>query len=286
MRKATLSLWVVSLALGCTPLSHAQSGGRQAGSIEFAARVTPTAARPEPVRQFTFYLLTKSYADIVREAEGADALPTREKFIDGLGVSPQLKQWMKSHDMIDLASSEIEQMLSPDDIVNISEFQDAYLKANGGGVTRGVPQPKFSDAGRTTNPQKYERLRQEYLAALRKFIQANPQTLAGMEAYLDGVNPARRWNQLAAAHRNRMLHRAPEIAQTSYLVGKGDTDLNGRGAFYSVPPGDYWISTLDLDAAAGDLHLRWDVEVTVQPGQTTRIELTNLNGTEKSQTAP
>jgi len=32
------------------------------GSLDFAARITPTAARAEPVRQFTFYVIRKSYA--------------------------------------------------------------------------------------------------------------------------------------------------------------------------------------------------------------------------------
>src|SRR5437660_6068930 len=52
------------------------------GSLEFTARITPTAARPEPVRQFTFYLLTRSYAEIVKEAEEKDPAPARDAFID------------------------------------------------------------------------------------------------------------------------------------------------------------------------------------------------------------
>jgi len=34
------------------------------GTLEINARITPTAARAEPVRQFTFYILTKSYSEI------------------------------------------------------------------------------------------------------------------------------------------------------------------------------------------------------------------------------
>src|SRR6266568_3801315 len=207
------------------------------GAIEFDARVTPTAARPEPVRLFTFYLLSKSYAEIADEA------------------------------------------------VDIPEFQDAYMTANTGGLAPGMPRPKYSEALKTSHPAKYERLRQQYITALKKFVAMNPGTLAGIEAYLDAVNPARGWNQLAAAHRNRMARQAPEIAQTRYLVAKTDTDLNGHGSLLNVPPGMYWLSTLNLNAAAADLRLRWNVEVTVQPGRTTRIELTNLNGTEPSQAA-
>jgi hypothetical protein len=45
----------------------------------------------------------------------------------------------------------------------------------------------------------------------------------------------------------------------------------------NLPAGDYWISSLGLTAAAGDVRLRWDVPVRVLAGQTTRLELTNLN---------
>ena len=37
------------------------------------------------------------------------------------------------------------------------------------------------------------------------------------------------------------------------------------------------MSTLNLDAGAGDARLRWDVPVTIQNGRSTRVELTNLN---------
>ena len=38
--------------------------------------------------------------------------------------------------------------------------------------------------------------------------------------------------------------------------------------------------SLNLEANAGDTRLRWDVSVTVRPGETARIELTNLNSTD------
>src|SRR5881397_3631494 len=57
------------------------------GALEFGARITPTAGRPEPVRQFTFYILTKSYTDIVKEAEEKDPVPSRDEYIDSLKVS-------------------------------------------------------------------------------------------------------------------------------------------------------------------------------------------------------
>jgi len=41
---------------------------------------------------------------------------------------------------------------------------------------------------------------------------------------------------------------APEIAQVKFLAGKVDTDLEGRALVSGLAPGDYWISSLNLDA--------------------------------------
>src|SRR5260370_36196824 len=67
------------------------------GALEFTARITPTAARPEPVRQFTFYILTRSYAEIVKEVEEQYPIPPRDPFIDGLKVSPHLPPLPTTH---------------------------------------------------------------------------------------------------------------------------------------------------------------------------------------------
>jgi len=80
----------------------AASAQRTTGTLEFVARITPTAARPEPVRQFTFCILTKSYAEIVKEVEEKDAIPPRDAFIEGLKLSPELRAWLKNHDIMDL----------------------------------------------------------------------------------------------------------------------------------------------------------------------------------------
>ncbi|HZS72265.1 MAG TPA: hypothetical protein VFA13_10535 [Candidatus Acidoferrum sp.] len=256
-----------------------QSGASTAaGSLDFVARITPTAARPEPVRQFTFYILSKSYSEIAKEVEAQDAAPSREKFIDELKLSPELKAWLKSHDAMDLTMPETDKMITPEDIIHVPEFLLAYQRSNSGGVTRGIPKPKYADADKTANPQRYQRQYQEYLTALKRFIREHPETVSGIEMELDGVNPQRQWARIETEHRRRVQQRAPEVAQTKYLVAKADTDLEGHCTVSGLPPGNYWISSLNLDANAGDVRLRWDVPATVRPGQTLRLELTNLNG--------
>jgi len=255
----------------------AQSGN---GALEFSAQVTPTAAKAEPVRDFTFFLLTKSYADIVRELNERDAPPSREKFVDDLKVSPELREWLHKHDVVDLTLPEVDKLFTPEDVLHVPEFLLAYQRSNSGGVTRGIPVPKFREADKTENPARYEKQKQEYLTALKKFITSRPETMSGMELELNAVNPARKWAELQTAQRRRVQQMAPAEAQTKYLAAKVDTDLDGRAHIGGLQPGTYWLSSIGLTAAAGDVRLQWDVPVQIAAGRTARIELTNLNATD------
>jgi hypothetical protein len=281
MRKTYVFFLACGLSL--VPAASAQNTN---GALDFMARITPTAARPEPVRQFTFYLLTKSYTDIEKDVESQNVMPSREKFIEDLKVSSELKEWLKRHDVFDLTVPNLDRLVTPEDIIQVPEFLLAYQRSNSGGVTNGIPKPRYRDADITENPGRYEKQHQGYLSALKKFIRARPETVSGMELELTGVNPQAKWSQIQAEHKKRVLRMAPEVAQTKYLAGKADTDLEGHASMDGVSAGNYWISTLNLDAGAGDARLRWDVPVTIQPGHTTRIELTNLNAADAHNSTP
>jgi hypothetical protein len=278
MRKAAVLAFC--LALCVLRLASASRAQTTSGTLEIMARIAPTAARPEPVRQFTFYILTKSYAEIVKEVEEKDPLPPRNEFIDGLKISPELRTWLKNHEILDLTMPDTDKAMTPDDIIHIPEFLAAYQRSNSGGVTEGLPKAKFTDADKTAHPEKYEKLKQDYLVALKKFIQTHPDTVSGVELELDAVNPQRKWTVIQNDHRKRVQRTAPDTAQTKYLAAKADSDLDGRASVSGLAPGRYWISSLNLDAAAGDMRLRWDVPVMIQAGSTTRVELTNLNSTD------
>jgi len=279
---------VMLFAMLCLAVCAAPGAGAQSatGSLDFAARITPTAARPEPVRQFTFFVLTKSYAEIVKEVEGENVIPTREKFIEGLKASPELKEWLKAHEILDLTMPELDRLVTPEDIIHVPEFLLAYQHSNSGGVTSGIPKPRYADADKTAHPDRYNKQLQEYYVALKKFIQNNPSTVSGIELELMGVNPQQQWSQIQSDHRRRIQRMAPEFAQTKYLAAKADTDLDGRAAVSGLAPGEYWVSTLNLDANAGDTRLGWDVPVTIRAGQTTRVDLTNLNALETRASTP
>jgi hypothetical protein len=284
MRKT--AIFTVSVVLSALILASGARAQNDTGALELFARITPTAARPEPVRQFTFYILTKSYSEIVKEVEEKDPVPPRDQFIEGLKVSPELRAWLKAHDTLDLAEPDIDKLLSPDDILNIPEFLLAYQRSNSGGVTNGFPQPKFSETDKTENPEKYKKLRQDYFTALKKFIRNRPETISGVEMELDGINPQRKWQVLQNDRRKRVQRLAPDLAQIKFLAVKADTDLEGRAAVSGLAPGDYWVSSLNLDANAGDMRVRWDVPVRIERGKTTRVELSNLNSIDSRSATP
>ena len=166
-RMTLLVLFGILLSLG-----QASFGQGATGSLELTARISPTGAHPEPVRQFTFYILTKSYADIWKEAAAQYPLQPREDFINDLKISPELKAWMKQHAIIDLTAPDVDKLITPDDVMNVSEFFAGYERSNSGGVTNGIPKPKYAEKDKTENPERYKKQNQEYLSALKKFMTA------------------------------------------------------------------------------------------------------------------
>jgi hypothetical protein len=284
MRKAAVI--TIAAAMCAFSFVHPARAQSDSGGLEIAARITPTGARPEPVRQFTFYVLTKSYSDIVKSVEEKDPIPPRKEFIEGLKVSPELRTWLKAHDVLDLEQPDLDKLLTPDDVLNVPEFMAAYQRSNSGGVTQGMPQPKYTKIDPTEQPEKYDKLKQEYLVALKRFVRQHPTTISGIEIELAGVNPQHKWATLQNERRKRVTRIAPEIAQVQFLAGKADTDLDGHASIYGLAPGDYWISSLNLDADSGDMRVRWDVPVRVERGKTIRVDLSNLNSIDAHSSTP
>ena len=164
--------------------------------------------------------------------------------------------------------------------MQVPELFDAFERANSGGVTLGIPKPKYRDTDKTANPDKYQKQKDEFLSATRKFIETHPATMQGIELELTGVNPNVQWEKLHVDYKKRVARMAPDAAQIKYLAGKADTDLDGRAFVGGLVPGKYWVSTLGMDAASGDRRLLWDVAVTVQAGQTCQLNLSNVNATD------
>jgi hypothetical protein len=265
--------------------AHVAAQSKGTSRIEFDAHVAPTGGRPEPVRQMTFYLLSKSMDEVRSEALQLEPPPEFDKFVDSLKESPELKTWMKKRRSVELAGTEFTKSLTPDEIVDVPEFFDAYMSRNAGFKGVGFPKAKFKEKDKEANPEKYKLEKEEYVAAIRKFIGAVPESVDGVDVDLTEKNPSAKWQRLVDAHKQRLDNRTTEIAQRRYLIGQADTNLDGQGSFTGLAPGNYWISMIGIEAISGDVRLRWNLPVTVRPGETSRVELTNLNAEKSNNSA-
>jgi hypothetical protein len=270
--------FLVIAACALTLVMTCSSSAQQTGSIEFIARVSPTGGHPEPVRASTFYLLRKSFQEIQKEAENGEAVPKMDDFIGGLKVSDELKAWMKKHESVELNGPNFVAMVTPEDVLGVPELRKAYFQQNSGDRTVSLPKPKFKEADKEKNPQRYQQQVDEYEAALKRFIMQNPDTLGTLFVPLDSINPGPRWKKMLNDRIARVHRHAFELAELQYLVARTETDLEGRGHFAGLAQGEYWLSTLETEALAGDARVRWDFSVNVSAGRPTSVELSNLNG--------
>jgi hypothetical protein len=98
-----------------------------------------------------------------------------------------------------------------------------------------------------------------------------------MDLGLEDVNAGHKWDNLRAKDRTELDRHTSELAQGTYLVARAETDVQGEGFLRSMPPGNYWLSSLNISATAGDSRAQWDVPVTVRPGQTAYVALSSIN---------
>jgi hypothetical protein len=266
--------------LALTPLTGAQDTG-----VEFVARVSPSGGLDEPVRGFPFFLLSKSFEDIDKEVEAADPKTDMNAFIEKLDVSPELKAWMKKNEWVSLSGEDFLHKLKVDDIMKVPEFYSAYLSMNSGTKSLGFPKPKFKPTDQTKDPAKYQKLLAEYNAEIRSYIVQNPESIDGIDLDLQEIDPNPKWLALEGSRKPEIRRRAIELAESKYLIARTETNLQGEGFLRNVPPGIYWLSTLDVGADVGDARPRWDVPVKVQQNQVTYIALSNSNAVQPAQAA-
>jgi hypothetical protein len=275
-------LCAIALAVLIVPARAAA----QSGSIEFVALVTPSAGVEEPVRDLPFYLLSKSYDDITKEARAQFPGPDMDAFIDKLNFSPELKIWMKKHHWVRFRGEDFVRMLSVDDIMNVPEFFTAYVKRMSGDQTVLFPTAKYKTSDKEKDPAKYKRLSEEYQQAVRKFLVNNPTSTQGLDLELEDLDPSHIWNQLVQRDAPELQREIQALAQSKYFVARTQTDLQGQGVIRKIPVGNYWLSTLGIPATVGDARLKWDTPVSVRAGQTTYVNLTNANSVPGTRNSP
>lgn len=267
-------------------ISGAPRAGAQDGSVEFIARATPSSGVEEPIRGFPFYLLSRSYEEIQKEVAANYPKPDMDAFIDKMtGASKELRAWMKKNHWVQLSGEDFVKKLEVDDVMNVPEFFDAYVQRMSGDQTVTFPEPKYKMEQLKKDPDKYNRLKAEYREEIKQFLIKNPKSKDGMDLNLEDIDPFNRWTQVQAKSEPDIQRRMQELAQAKYLVARTQTDLEGQGVLRRIPPGTYWLSSLQVSAAVGDAHLRWDTPVSVRPGQPTYITLSNVNAVQPSQTS-
>jgi len=258
----------------------------QTGALEFVARATPSGGLDEPIRGFPFYLLTKSFEEINKEVDASVPKPDMDEFIDKLEVSPELKQWMKKNHWTQLSGGDFIHKLHVDDIMSVPEFNKAYMERNSGDRAVDFPKPKMKPLEKTKDPEKFEKLTKEYTEAVRHYIEQNPQSIDGIDLSLSTIDPSAKWNVLQNKRVPEVHREVLDLAQSKYLVARMVTDLQGQASARGIAAGTYWISTLDVAADVGDARPRWDLAVSIRPGETARITLTNANTVHVARSAP
>ena len=98
-----------------------------------------------------------------------------------------------------------------------------------------------------------------------------------METELSAVNPKYMWDKAFHEHIHKVAQPAPKSPRPN--TGRERRHRPRRPLLIDgLPPGNYWVTSLGMDAVAGDRHFLWDAPVTIQPGKTIQLELSNLNG--------
>lgn len=269
-------------------LAFASSAGAQSGSVEFVAHATPSSGVEEPVRGFPFFLLSKSFDQIEKEADSAVPKPDLNAFIDKLdsSYSPELKAWMKKNQTVNLIGDNFLKELNATDILGVPEFRRAYMERNAGDQSSGFPQPKVKPDDQIRHPEKFDKLSADYIEAVHHYIDQHPDSIQGIDLSFNDMNPEPKWEEQLGKRRPEIERRALDLAQSKYLAARTQTDLQGQGSLRDLSPGTYWISTLDVAAVTGDTRSRWDVPVTVRSGKTEYVALSNVNSTQPVSSTP
>jgi hypothetical protein len=276
----------VIFATGLAVCMVAPMAAAQSGSIDFVLRATPSGGVEEAVRGFPVYLLSKSFEEISKEVDAMHPQPDMDKFIDTLDGSKELKAWMKKNHWVQLTGEDFLGKLTATDIMGVPEFYAAYIQRSAGSSALDFPKAKFKPADKTKDPVKYEKMVQDYRQAVQHYIEANPQSKDGMDLELADKDASGKWKTLVTK-RNPEIHREIlELAESTYLVARTETNLEGQGSLAGIPPGNYWLSTLDVTADVGDVRARWDVPVAVRPGKPVQVILSNVNAVQPPHTSP
>ena len=239
----------------------------------------PREGLEEPVRGFPFFLLSRSFVEIGKEAEATYPKPDMDAFIAKLDVSPELKAWMKKHDWVMLAGEDFIRKLHPDDILDVPEFKTAYMDRNAGDQSADFPETtKDQSVGPEEKPRESSTslpptTSKQSGTISDSILRASTESTSSLAS----IDPSPRWNGILVTRITAIHSRTLDLAESTYLVARAETNLQGQGFMRGLAPGTYWLSTLDNPAIVGDARPRWDIPVVLRAGETKYITLSNSN---------
>jgi len=79
------------------------------------------------------------------------------------------------------------------------------------------------------------------LTALKKIIQSHPETVAGIELELDGINPGRKWAEAQNSYKKKVRQRPPMQSTNEISRGSGGHEPGRCGPRGAAPAGNYWL---------------------------------------------
>jgi hypothetical protein len=275
------ALLCIASVPAASSLALAQETGDAA--LEVRVRAAPTAGRAENVMRHPFYLLSASIEEIEAAAQQEVAALDFNAFVDELKVTPELKQWMKENQTVTLKGDDFLTSLTADDVVDISEFRDAYVARNLIMVGLGFPKRKAKLTDREKNPAKWEESEKRFEAELRSYALLHPESFKGMDDHLLDLTADVEWRTRQERREHKVKQMFMRALHARYLVAETETDYDGRARFAALPAGRYWLTNLNRPVRVGDVHLRWELLVELQPGRTHYLELNNANAIYLSQ---
>lgn len=224
-----------------------------------------------------FYLLRASLEAIERVAREELPPPDLDEFVDGLMVSPELKEWMKRSRSVVTQGDDFIAGLAVDDIMDVPEFRHAYVTRNLIMVGLGFPKRKAKLTDREKNPEKWEKSEKRYWEQVRSYLILHPESKESMDEHLLELTAATEWKARLQRYEQDVRQKTSQLIHAHYLVAQTETDYEGFARFSGLPPGRYWLTTLWNEVRAGDVHLRWELPVELRSGQTLYLDLNNAN---------
>jgi len=275
---AIANLFVALFCAGLWPGAGLPLAAQSApASLELFVEATPTGGRPEKVMRHAFYLLRENLETIEAQARADVPAPDLAAYVDDLKVSPELQAWMKRQKTVVVQDDDFLSSLTVDDVMDVPEFRAAYVARNEVMVGLGFPKRKAKLTDREKNPAKWEESEKRYWEQVRSYLILHPESKQGMDEHLLDISAAVGWNARQARYEQEVRQRMLQLVHSRYLVAQAETDLEGAARFAAVPPGRYWLTNLWNEARAGDVRLRWELPVTLAPGERRSLTLNNAN---------